>query len=98
MKITENSQSRKSDGYDWNRYPIASDTYQLADDPNTYYQECLVTVNDKWFAEIYFGNQLAVIELNFGEVNAWLDASKDNARFKRSVFANRYFTSAWEVL
>lgn len=98
MKTTENRNKRKTDGFDLNRYPIASDTYQLADDLTAYYQECLVIVNERWLMESYYENSVYITELQLDEVLAWLDSSRDNARFKRSVFANKYFNVFWEVL
>ena len=83
MKTTEDLQ----------RYPIASDTYEV----RPIFQECLVKVGYNWFMEIRSGQDLDIVPLKTEEVLAWLDASKHNSRFKRSIFADRYFTPNWEL-
>ena len=83
MKITE----------DLKRYPIASDTYDI----QPLFQECLVKVGDKWFMEIRCEKDLSIIELDLGEVFAWLESSRNNNHFKRSIFADQYFSPDWEL-
>ena len=78
---------------DLKRYPIASDTY----DVQPLFQECLVKVGEKWFMEIRCEKDLSIIELDLGEVLAWLDSSKYSPEFKRSIFADYYFSPDWEL-
>jgi hypothetical protein len=78
---------------DLKRYPIASDTY----DVRPLFQECLVKVGEKWFMEIRCEKDLSIIELDLGEVFAWLDSSKHSPEFKRSIFADHYFSPNWEL-
>lgn len=78
---------------DLKRYPIASDTYQTT----PLFQECLVKVGDKWFMEIRCENDLTILELQLEEALAWLDSSRTNATFRRSIFADKYFSSSWEL-
>lgn len=74
------------------RYPIASDTHE-----NNTFQECLVKVGDKWFMEIRSEQDLYITPLKMDEVFAWLESSKNSPSFKRSIFADKYFSRSWRL-
>jgi len=75
------------------RYPIASDTYS----EQPLFQECLVKVSANWFMEVRYADDLSIIPLSLDEVFAWLESSQHSAHFKRSVFADKYFSPDWEL-
>jgi hypothetical protein len=77
---------------DQKRYPIASDTYEY----KPLFQECLVKVGEKWFVEVHGDNEVYVVQLTIDEVLAWIDSSKHHPNFKRSIFADKYFSRSWE--